>query len=211
MRLAKYVGLAALMIASAAGVTEAGPVTFSDIYNPTDVRFEKAGAIDLHCGGNTQLDTVSAVLCETLTFTHILQPPAGADPYDPLLHLLASATLEIDVYDDGDTQTETLNYYLDSILLGGFFPVPPTTIDGNTSGNPFTHPFNVLAQITPDGELVVKLEAKAGDLMFAESRLNASGREVELTPTATELPEPGTLALLGFAAVAAGLRRKTLI
>lgn len=211
MRFAKYVALAALVIASTARVTEAGPVTFSDVYNPTDVRFNQSGTLDNHCSGNTQLDTVSAVVCETLTFTHILQPPPGEDPYDPLLHVLGSATLEIDLYDDGDTPTETLNYYLDSLLLGGFFPVPPTSIDGNTSASPFTQSFNVLANVTADGQLVVRLEVKAGDSWFAESRLNASGREIEVTLNPTGVPEPGTLALLGLGAVAGVLRRKSVI
>lgn len=199
----------ALAIIATAGVAHAGPISFSDTFNPADTRLLNSSATT--CTGTNDPtdanDLVSAATCGTLTYTHILQPS-----YNPATDTLfvGSGLLTISVYDDADAGNEQLNYDLDFGALLGGFPTPPDSLDSTTLGSPFVKSIDVLAQITADGTLVVKLIQQSGDVYFATSELIARGERTEevIDEQQPTVPEPTTLALLGLAAVASFGRKR---
>lgn len=221
MRFTRSCLFAAFAMLAMANVAQATPISFSDTFNPANVRFDNIGGSGANCLGNNVLDTVSGQIggeCETLEYTHVLQavlPHSG--PFNPATDSLTSANLALYVYDDetGESAAEKLDFTLDfgdpGSLFGSF---PAVSLNSNTSeAGALLHNISlgVIALLENDGTLVVKLSLKSGDLFFHQSILTAQGDRVEEEVSIPTVPEPGTLALLGFAAVAAGLRRKSVI
>ena len=205
MRVLRNCLFAAVAILATANAAQALPISFSDTFNPAVQRFDNIGGSDADCVGiNGVADSITGQVggvCETLSYTHVLQPT-----YVPLTDTLASAILSIYVYDDeSDPAAEKMDYAFDSASLEGFFPA--VSLDGSTSGSPFVFPVDVLLKVAPDGTIDVRLELKAGDLMFLKSELIARGDREEPNVPEAQLPEPATLALLGLAA-AASIGRK---
>ena len=205
MRFVRYVFLTALTLAVSAGVAHAGPISFSDTFNPADVLFNNIGGpVDANCTGNNATDTVtysavSATLCESLTYTHSILPP-----FNPLTDTLTSATLSIYLYDDeaNEPAADKIDFDLDLGAITG--SMPAVDLNGTTSVLPFIGTVNVLARVNTDGALVVTLSLKSGDLKFAQSILTAEGRQQDIVVA----PEPATLALFGLAAAGSAIRRK---
>ena len=222
MRFTRSCLFAAFAMLATASAAQATPISFSDTFDPANVRFDNVGGSGANCLGNNVLDTVAGQIggvCETLEFTHVLQavlPHAG--PFDPSTDSLTSANLALYVYDDetGESAAEKLDFTLDFGDPGSLSDsFPAVSLNSNTSeAGALLHNISVgvIALLDNDGELVVKLSLKSGDLFFHKSILTAEGdRAEEDQVSVPTVPEPGTLALLGFAAVAAGLRRKSVI
>jgi PEP-CTERM motif-containing protein len=210
MKLVRNCVAAALATVVMTGIAQAGPISFSDTFNPTDRLLLNSSATN--CTGTNDPTDASDVIspagsCGTLTYTHILQPS-----YNPATDTLfvGSGLLTITVYDDADNGNEQLNYDLDFGALLGGFPTPPDSLDSTTLGSPYVKSINVLAQIAADGTLVVKLTQQSGDVFFAKSELIARGERTEevIDEQQPTVPEPTTLALLGLAAVASFGRKR---
>lgn len=212
---------AAFAMLAMANVAQATPISFSDTFDPANVRFDNIGGSEANCLGNNVLDTVSGHVggeCETLQYTHVLQavlPHAG--PFNPATDSLSLANLTLYVYDDqaDESAAEKLDFTLDLTdpdTFSGSFPA--VNLNSNTSeAGALAHNISlgVIALLDNDGALEVRLSLKSGDLIFHKSILTAEGDRAEEEVSTPTVPEPGTLALLGFAAVAAGLRRKSVI
>ena len=209
MRFVRYVFLTALTLAVSAGVAHAGPISFTDTFDPADVLFDNVAPGDANCSGNNAIDVVtysaaSATRCETLTYTHTFF--TSLPPYNPATDTLTSATLSIWLYDDeaSESAAEKIDYVLDVATLNEISgDMPAVNLNAFTAAPGNAFPVTVLAAVH-DGTLNVTLSIKAGDLRFNKSVLYAEGRQQDIVVA----PEPATLALFGLAAGASAIRRK---
>jgi hypothetical protein len=173
-----------------AGVANAGPLSFEDIYDPSDLLFSRTGL-------------------RSLTFTHDLT----TEGFDPLTDTLTDATLSLYFSDDGDPSAEKVDITLDDL-----WSFNNETITSGTGSTRFT--FNVNLLVAPDGTMNVSLTRQSGTFSFGRSVLNADVERAEvLTDTETETPpetetdtvqapEPAPFLLLSVAMLgAAGVRR----
>ena len=181
-------GALALALCASATVAEAAVINF----NPTpDPFLDHPGAA---CSGTVTAGTS----CYSYGFDYTLPG------YDPALHLLSSASLTFDFYDDDDDRAESVNVFLDDVLAGVV----------NLSGTAFAAPsFNVLSQLQADGLLRVLLQVGSdnqgnNDFYFQSASLVATWqvRPLQDTTPAQTAPEPVELVLFGTAVMAFALR-----
>jgi len=198
--------LVATAVIASGGRAEASIISIDSTFNPDpDVLINNNGNI---CTGDTTTSAVSSTDCKSLEFTYTI---AG---FNPATDSMDSGTLTLTFYDDntpgpdqGGNHSESVNISLDGVLNG---ESPLLITNGTTSGSPFSHPFDVLAELQ-NGVLTVVLSLPTGsegnnDFYFAESRLVARGQ----TGTSVQTPEPTALFLFGtalFGLAAHGRRR----
>jgi len=202
--------LVLLVGVGAADRASASAISFNDVFNPTDVRFD--GQSNGTCVGNNATELVtgqSGGACETLTWTHVL---AG---FDPSTDSLSSASLTLTVRNDtgGNNQSDKYDIVLDLLSISDT-GVPDSTVSTSlsfTSANFAT----LLAQLG-DGSLSATLTGANGNhsFYFEQSVLNAEGtrqEELALAEAPVPVPEPASLTLLGmglFGTAAAYRRRR---
>jgi hypothetical protein len=173
-------------------VANGAPLSFEDVYDPSDLLFSRTGL-------------------RSLTFTHDL----ATDGFDPLTDTVTGATLSLYFEDDGDPSAEKVDIMLDDV-----WAYNNETITSGTGSTRFT--FNVALLVAPDGTMTVSLTRQNGTFYFGRSILNADAdRAAVLTDPvdpvdpvdpadseSAQVPEPAPFLLLGIAVLgAAGVRR----
>ena len=188
VRLIMSVGLCFFVASEAT----AGPIVFSDTFDPTDVFFSQNGSTACH-GTNGISDTVTATTdCVSLDWSHSLLTMG----FTPATDTLTNASLLLTFYDDADSPDETYNLTLDLLSFSN-----NTVTSDTTSGVPFQISYDVLTQM-PDGVLNALLtNAQNGnhDFYFASAVLTAEGNRSTFVAadTPTVVPEPATMVLVG--------------
>ena len=176
--------------AGGAAHASAGPISFTDVFDPADVRFD--GQSNASCVGDNATDTVTGQsngACETLTWTHLL---AG---FNPATDVLSAASLTLTVSNDSglNNQSDKFNIVLDLLPLNAL-AVPDSTVSTSislSSANLAT----LLAQLG-DGSLAATMTGANGNhsFYFAQSVLNAEGTRGEANAL-VPVPEPASLTL----------------
>ena len=192
MNLRLIPGALALALCATVAAADAAPINF----DPTPDPFLDHPGVE--CTGTVAAGTS----CFSYGFEYSLPG------FDPALHMLSSANLTLNFYDDDDTRADSVNVFLDDVLAG--------VVD--LSGTAFDAPsFDVLSQLQADGVLKVLLQVGSdnqgnNDFYFQSASLVASwqARPLQDATPAQTAPEPVELALFGAAlmAFAVRLRRK---
>jgi hypothetical protein len=165
------------------GVGNASTLSFQDLYNPTDLLFTRTG---LH----------------SLEFTHDL----AAVGFNPATDTLTAVTLSLYLHDSSDHAAEKVDIELDDLWFYN-----NETITSGSGPTRFT--FQVMPLVSPDGMLKVLLSRQNGTFYFEQSLLDATGtrsdalgtdvdRLPDASASATAMPEPASLVLLGSGLVA---------
>lgn len=162
-----------ILLAGAFGIAEAVPVvgdsaSFTDVVVPSS-------AVYLTTDGTQGLTAY--------TFIHDITD----DGYDPHVYGIVSATIDIDLYDDGPNDgSERVKIVLDDV-----------TYASNQEVDYVSYSFIINTKyVQEEGLLTVNLVARNGDFLFRGSQLNVD---------AVVVPEPGTMALFGAGLVGLGL------
>jgi hypothetical protein len=155
-------------------------------------------------GGNTYVDAGQ---------WHVYQHDIKGDGFRPLQDLVTDFTLTIDLFDDskdkGIFRGETAQIFISSL---------PTSIFGSSVGdkvfqsdvfdfsltNGWT--FSGLLELNALGTLTVGITSLWGDFVVGDSSLVANG----YSNTPAQVPEPGTIALLGLGLLGVGFGRRKL-
>jgi len=185
-----------VLVLGAGGATHvnASPISFTDVFDPADVRFD--GQSNASCSGDNSTDTVTGQsngACETLTWTHLL---AG---FNPATDVLSSASLTLTVGNDSGTnnQSDRFDIVLDLLSLDSL-TVPDSTVSTSISLSN-ANLATLLAQLG-DGSLAATMTGANGNhsFYFAQSVLNAEGtRGDSFAAAPLPVPEPASLTLLG--------------
>jgi hypothetical protein len=180
-----------LLAAAPAG---AAPMTFEDVFDPTDVLLTTAVATA--CVRDNGADTITPEdPCKTLSFTQALV--GYSNPPD----VLQSATLTLYLRDDGNDSADKFTFTGD---LTSLFSSPDEPNVNSNFGI-----VSVFAQVLNDGMVNLILTATQGDFYFEKAVLNAAwntGDSEEPAP----VPEPASLLLLGTGAIAVAYRIRKL-
>lgn len=184
-----------VLVLGAAGAAHAsaGPISFTDVFDPADVRFD--GQSSASCIGDNTTDTVTGQsngACEALIWTHLL---AG---FNPATDVLSSASLTLTVSNDSgnNNQSDRFDIVLDLLPLSSL-SVPDSTVSTSislSSANLAT----LLAQLG-DGSLAATMTGANGNhsFYFAQSVLNADGMRTAgaEADALVPVPEPASLTL----------------
>ncbi len=200
-----FTALAALAFASS---SYASTISYTSTFDPAAVLMNSSGGT---CTGtnyeDSTTDTVSGQSggsCLSLAFSHELV--GYSNPPDAL----QSATLTLYFHDDGDPSNtdssgnpESVTILLDQGLLTQL-SIGEVLLTNNGSS---TLPYDVFAQVSPDGLLSVLLGVGPSgfgqnDFYFDKSELSAEW----LTDGAQNIPEPASLLLVGSGLGAAVMR-----
>jgi len=159
----------------------AGPISFTDVYDPANVLLDKRT--------NSQY-----------SFSHDIND----DGFNSQTDTLTFASIVIDFEDDSPNKSdgsEVIQFRLDGDNFGTY----------KVESSPGVAFFIDVAYLQSDGLLTVTLRQTAGDVYFEKSTLTVEGiRTTPGAGSAPHMPEPATLLLLGLGAAAAGIasRRK---
>jgi len=177
----RIIGAAVLLGMS--GVVAAVPMTWEDSYSPT--------------GGDIYME--GSVFGPKDTHSWIFD--ITNDGFNAVSDWVTNYSIKLDLYDDGD-RDKFLCY---KGCEFAFFDQPGLTGDRvfEVGGGDEEAGFSLLGllSLNDNGMLDVELTAKSGDFYFAGATLSADGY-------AKNVPEPGTLALLGLGLAGLGAARR---
>lgn len=172
-----------------------------------------AASLALVCGSafaypTTWTDTVDPVnTLVTVTHPYVFNFDItdGPNGFRPLIDTVNNYSVSINLYDDQDPWYAPLEIALVN-MPGGIGNQVFFNLSGEEYGG-----VSVIGwlELNLSGLLTVNIQSLAGDFYFGDATLNASGNAVPLQ-SSSDVPEPGSLLLLGaaFAAVTLATRRR---
>lgn len=185
-------GCGTLGILLTAATANAGPITWTHIFDPgSDVYFS--------ADGSACTSASIAASCDSLTYLHDLTTD-GFVPGVLSADQITGGSLQIRFFDDANDpggQAELVKIDLDGLALGG-------TESGSQTFTMGSFSLAVLTSLQQDGILSVKLRRQTGDFYFDNSILTADGTRQdsgEGSGTEPTIPEPATMMLFGTGAL----------
>jgi hypothetical protein len=183
-----------------ASAAPASTIPMSDLFNPSDVFFDGQESVVCIGANGALLDTTSASVCKSLSWTQTLPG------YNSATDTLTSGTLTLTAYNDRTDNNHAFKLLVDLLTFDGSIADSATLLSPNTFG------FSVLSQLA-DGGVNVTLTSQNGNhtFYFAQAELNALADRVteNSSPAAalTAMPEPGSMLLVGTVLVGWAGRR----